>query len=212
MLSPKRKLSFDQLIKWIHKSSQANELCIIGIDGGGGSGKSTFAQRISEEIPSSQIVAMDHFYLTGEDSLFDHDAIGGNFDWQLLRDEVLLPLREGAQGSYKTRDWEDTGVREHVVVKPRGLVIVEGIYSIRKELEEFFDQKIWVECSAETRLNRGVKRDGESMRRTWVEDWMPREEKYMSSHHPADRCDLIISGETWPEKAVWCHNREKILV
>jgi uridine kinase len=77
MLSPKRKLSFDQLIKWIHKSSQANELCIIGIDGGGGSGKSTFAQRISEEIPSSQIVAMDHFYLTGEDSLFDHDAIGG---------------------------------------------------------------------------------------------------------------------------------------
>jgi uridine kinase len=109
MLSPKRKLSFDQLIKWIHKSSQANELCIIGIDGGGGSGKSTFAQRISEEIPSSQIVAMDHFYLTDEDSLFDHDAIGGNFDWQLLRDEVLLPLREGAQGSYKTRDWEDTG-------------------------------------------------------------------------------------------------------
>jgi uridine kinase len=42
---------------------------------------------------------------------------------------------------------------------------VEGIYSIRKELEEFFDQKIWVECSAETRLNRGVKRDGESMRK-----------------------------------------------
>jgi hypothetical protein len=64
----------------------------------------------------------------------------------------------------------------------------------------------------ETRLSRGIKRDGESMRQTWEEDWMPREEKYMSSHHPADRCDLIINGETWPEKGVWCHNREKILV
>jgi uridine kinase len=48
-----------------------------------------------------------------------------------------------------------------------GIVVVEGVYSIRKELVNLYDYKVFVDCSREICLDRGIKRDGETSRDMW---------------------------------------------
>jgi uridine kinase len=45
-----------------------------------------------------------------------------------------------------------------------GFVVVEGIYTTRKELWEQYDFRIWVNGPSSIRLSRGIARDGESVR------------------------------------------------
>jgi len=55
--------------------------------------------------------------------------------------------------------------------------------------------RVWVEAPAELRLARGVARDGEDARRTWVDVWMPSEDRYVERDDPVGCADLVISGE-----------------
>ena len=74
------------------------------------------------------------------------------------------------------------------------MIVIEGVYSLHKRLRNAHDYKIWVEAPHELRLERGIGRDGESSRRQWVKEWMPREEEYKESQRPQDIADLIIDG------------------
>ena len=79
-------------------------------------------------------------------------------------------------------------------VSPHGVVIVEGVYSSRRELASLYDLRIWVECPRELRLSRGLARDGETARKLWEEDWMPSEDRYLEEHRPLERADAVVSG------------------
>ena len=56
------------------------------------------------------------------------------------------------------------------------------------------DLRIWVDAPYETRLARGVARDGEESRRTWEEVWIPREERYVERDDPISAAHLIVDG------------------
>lgn len=47
---------------------------LIGIDGCGGSGKSTFAYKLKEELSNSTIVHKDDFYLSSSNILNTHPS------------------------------------------------------------------------------------------------------------------------------------------
>lgn len=55
--------SFKQLVDGINEISKKQSTLLIGIDGCGGSGKSTFADKIKEECSNVTIVHKDDFYL-----------------------------------------------------------------------------------------------------------------------------------------------------
>jgi len=74
-------------------------------------------------------------------------------------------------------------------------IIIEGVYSIRKELAIFYNLKIWVECSAQTRLKRGMERDGLKMKEQWENFWMKQEDEYVEKHKPHLYADIIVNGE-----------------
>jgi uridine kinase len=75
-----------------------------------------------------------------------------------------------------------------------GMVIVEGISSIRRELADFYDFKIWIECPADLRLARGIERDGENARPIWEDYWMPEENRYWANHKPFDSAHIVVDG------------------
>jgi uridine kinase len=64
----------------------------------------------------------------------------------------------------------------------------------RSELGDPWDLKIWVEAPYDLRLTRGIERDGEGMRSTWVEHWMPQEDRYVESQRPQERADVVVLG------------------
>ena len=142
-------------------------MLIIGIAGGTGSGKTTVVNQITEELKHEEVdvISQDSYYqdtshLSFEDRKkinFDHPK---SIDFELLA-EHLKKLRSGnniQQPVYSFKEHNRTG--ETIVIKPRKVVIVEGILILtHPEIRELFDIKIYVHADSDERLIRRLKRD-----------------------------------------------------
>jgi uridine kinase len=172
---------------------------LVAIDGPGGAGKSTLARVLKEHLKTLgwivAVVKHDDFYLPSDQRENQQTkAIGGDFDWERLRDQVLTPIREGQSAHYQRYDWETDVLAEWRTISDSDVVLVEGVYTMRCELAHLYDLKIWVECPRTIRLARGVARDGEAARAIWEQDWMPKEDDYVKTHLPHERADFSING------------------
>ena len=128
------------------------------------------------------------------ESMRGEETIGADFDWQRLRKQVLVPLANNEEGNYQRYDWCSDSLSEWHRVFIGGIVIIEGVYSTRNELADFYDFKIYVDCPSELRLKRGIERDGEAAMDMWEKIWMVAEDKYMNEHRPSERGDLVVEG------------------
>ena len=150
----------------------------VGVGGRGGAGKSTLAAR----IPGAQVVGTDEFW------------DGDGFDLGRLREEVFEPLLAGREARFASWNWAERRAGGEHAVAPRGVVVVEGVCALHRRFRDDYDVRVWVEAPYEVRLARGVARDGEAARRTWVERWMPSEERYVESDDPIACADVIVDG------------------
>ena len=73
------------------------------------------------------------------------------------------------------------------------IVIIEGMYTIRKELADKYYLKIWGDSPRDIRLSRGLERDGEEAREMWESNWMVSEDMYVKAPKPFERADLRVS-------------------
>jgi uridine kinase len=156
----------------------------VGIDGLGGAGKSTLAQRLADKIGCVRVVHVDDF------------ARPGVPGWEQARfeREVAQPLRSGREGRYQRWDWDsDTGAEWHTVPVD-SVVVVEGVSSTRAEVAVPWSLTVWVDTPPDVRLARGVERDGEALRAQWEQVWMPEEDAYIDAQSPHLRADLLVRG------------------
>jgi uridine kinase len=185
----------------INRNAAHHFVYIVGIDGLGGSGKSVLAHKISQRLElmhwTTLTVHNDDFYLPSarrNQLPASLKPIGGDFDWVRLRDQVLAPLRSGRIAKYVRYDWPSDALAEQHEVKPRGIILIEGVYCTRVELRDFYDFRIWVDCPSEVRLSRGLARDGKSIRSTWVNEWIPAEDRYYHEHRPRASAHAVVNG------------------
>src|SRR2546426_1430967 len=174
-----------RVLEAIRSRLEADRRCIlVAIDGRGGSGKSSLARFLARHIPDVTLVHTDDFARPG---------IPG-WDWPRFRRQVAEPLSRGELGRYQRYDWNEDRLAEWHDVPCTGVVIVEGVSSTRRELSVPWDLTVWVETPKDTRLARGVARDGEHMRSQWENVWEPEEDRYVQTQRPEERADLIVSG------------------
>jgi uridine kinase len=176
---------------------------LVSIDGPGGSGKSTLAAELARNLGGPAPVTLvegDDFYRprpAGQRLLLSpEDGYHQYFDWQRLRDQVLIPLTSGTAARYQRYDWPAgalaAGELRHV---PRsGVVIVEGVYTARPELAGYYDLTVWVDTPRETCLHRQGERGHDHGPGNWNERWRAAEEHYMAATQPASRLDLTVKG------------------
>ena len=189
--------SFEQLLITMENLQRKQSTLLIGVDGCGGSGKSTFAKEIAKLSSKITTIHMDDFYLSSNlriKGTSEEKPIGADFDWQRLRRQVLVPLANNEEGNYQRYDWCSDSLSEWHRIFSGGIVIIEGVYSTRKELSDFYNFKIFVDCPRELRLKRGIERDGETARDIWEKIWMVAEDKYMNEHRPSEKSDLVVDG------------------
>jgi uridine kinase len=77
---------------------------------------------------------------------------------------VLVPLSGGRGARYQRYDWPSDSLAEWREVASDRLVVVEGVYVLRRELRGYYEHRIWIEADRDVRLRRGLERDGEAAR------------------------------------------------
>ena len=162
----------------IAAATPARDFTFVGIGGRGGAGKSTLAA----QVPSAQVVSTDEFW------------DGAGFDLDRLRREVFEPLEDARVATYASWDWDAGRPGGERRVSPDGIVVVEGVCALHRMFRDAYDVRVWVEAPYDTRLARGVERDGEGARATWVERWMPMEDAYVELDDPVACAHLVVDG------------------
>jgi len=152
----------------------ASPVLVVGIAGGTGSGKTTFAESIQEKLGEEvSLISQDSYYrelthLSMADRAqtnFDHpDSI----DFELLREQIVQ-LQNG-QAIEKPIYNFSTYSREETTetVSPTRVILVEGIliFSV-PELRELLDIKVFIDTDADIRLLRRIERDINERGRTF---------------------------------------------
>ncbi|MEV7025964.1 AAA family ATPase [Kitasatospora sp. NPDC093558] len=170
---------------------------VIAIDGTGGSGKSTLAGAVAARIGGAVgIVRVDDFYRPLPDHEREQlDAEQGYhryFDWERLRDEVLIPLREGRTARYRVHDWTTGRLGAWREAAAGAVVIVEGVYSARPELAPFYHFTTYVDTPPDLCLQR-VRARGENSEE-WIRRWRAAEDHYVRTTWPQTRVGLLVRG------------------
>ena len=139
---------------------------IIGIAGGSGSGKSTFAARIKKAFPTQvSLVSCDNYYLPHDDlplkerAHLNYDAPEAlEFDLMVKHLEQLKNGQAALCPVYDfTRHTRSDKVTE---IKPRPIILIDGILIFHDEsLRNCMDLKIYVETDADERILRRARRD-----------------------------------------------------
>jgi uridine kinase len=187
----------------LEDSSRSKQPYIVAIDGPSAAGKSTLAEKIKKSCEKNvQVIHKDDFYLPSNiRDITNIDELGGDFDYKRLILQVLEPLSRCQSVKYQRYDWEADALSEWVDIKPNGIVIIEGCFSLRDELIPFFDFLIWVDAPKQVSMNRVAIRDSQGLgnMHLWMTKYRPNEELYISVMQPAKRANLIIDGAYFPE-------------
>lgn len=183
---------------------------VVGIAGGSGSGKTTFADKVVDRLRLQEITVlhMDSYYL--KDQLPDNYTKRGHpnfdhpnsFDWPLLR-EHLATLKTGAPIESPVYDFKTSSRTERTVtVKPSKVILFEGIFSlydpkIRDMLEIMCFLHVEADIRFTRRLHRDVQERGrslESVIEQYYETVRPMYQKYLEPQR--QYADFIVGEET----------------
>jgi hypothetical protein len=139
---------------------------------------------------------MDDFYLRPEQRTPERYAEpGGNVDYERFLEDVLVPVRDGIEFSYRPFDCRIWNLGETVQVSPHALNIVEGSYSFHPLLREFYDYKIFLDIGKEEQMRRIVRRNGEEKALEFRDRWIPLEELYFAKYNLHELCDYFWRTE-----------------
>jgi uridine kinase len=176
---------------------------LVAIDGPGGSGKSTLAAVLAARLRAAgpvTVVAGDDFYrpmaFDARLRLSPQEGYQQYFDWQRLRDQVLVPLAAGRSADYQRYDWPSGALAPDELhhIPRAGTVIVEGVYTARPELFCYYDLTVLVDTPRATCLRRIDERGHDHGPGNWTERWRAADEYYLTSTRASTRLDLVVSG------------------
>ncbi len=151
-----------------------NQIKIIGIAGGSGSGKTYFARELLQNIGADHcaLIYQDNFYID-QSSRFDFDGGSVNFDHPSALDfdllaEKLASLKKGLTTNIPIYDFATHSRLEETYAQgPKKIILVDGILIFHPEnVRKIFDEMIFFDTPQELRFQRRLDRDVHERGRT----------------------------------------------
>ena len=181
-----------------------NNILVIGIAGGTGSGKTTLMDNIIRKFGDVVTVLSHDNYYRRHDELTYEQRARINYDEPAALETDLMAahldqLRQGKSILCPVYDFTQHNRSDKTVeIVPKSVIIVEGILIFENEpLRNLMDIKIFVDTDADVRLCRRIKRDVEERGRTlesvltqYQTTVKPMHEKYVE---PSKRfADIVV--------------------
>ena len=183
-----------------------NNILVIGIAGGTGSGKTTLMKRLVERFGNDVTVLSHDNYYRRRDEMPFAERCKLNYDEPAALETDLMArhldaLRHGQAIDCPVYDFsQHNRSGETVRIEPKRVIIVEGILIFENAaLRQLMDIKIFVDTDADVRLCRRIRRDVRERGRTLesvIEQYQttvkPMHEKYVE---PSKRYAHIVVPE-----------------
>ncbi len=183
-----------------------NNILVIGIAGGTGSGKTTLMKNLIEEFSDVVTVLSHDNYYRRRDELTYEERCQINYDEPAALETDLMAyhldkLRHGESIHCPVYDFtQHNRSSETITIVPEKVIIVEGILIFENEaLRNLMDIRIFVDTDADVRLCRRIKRDVNKRGRTlesvlaqYQDTVKPMHEKYVE---PSKRHAHIVVPE-----------------
>jgi uridine kinase len=167
---------------------------IIAISGFGGSGKTTLADTLKQQLKDADIVTIDSFSSHEWRRNEDWD----NFDRERFAREILQPARANRFPlKYARIPWPGCVEDPAIWVDCVRYLIVEGCSIFHPDLLVHYDFKIWADCPLDVATERGMWRDRHVHKDEhddlWLDIWMPNEQDFFAKYRPDLAADISIS-------------------
>ncbi|WP_088229533.1 uridine kinase [Bacillus cereus] len=198
----------------------------VGVSGITASGKTTFANELAEEVKKRGVpvtrVSIDDFhnprairYTQGKESArgYYEDA----HDYTAFKERLLKPLGPNGNLQYETISHNlitDIPVQnEPLVALPNMVLIVDGTFLLKKDIEHLFDYKIFVDTDFEIARKRGSKRETEAFgsfekaEKMFLNRYHAACKMYIDEHNPIGCADVVFQNSDLGNPGVIFHER-----
>ncbi|AJT61805.2 nucleoside/nucleotide kinase family protein [Streptomyces chattanoogensis] len=187
---------------------------LVGIDGLTASGKTSFGHELAGWIHSAGRpvlrATLDDFKKPWKDRhLYDRESGEGYYrnayDYDAVKRLLLDPCRSQGEVSCALCSIDPLTQRDHSAVTtpvaPDAVLIVDGVFAFRPEINEYWDFRIWLDVDGELSVQRGADRDqdwagseAESIHRN---RYLVAERIYLKEVEPLKTMDVIIDNSVF---------------
>ncbi|MEL4358533.1 MULTISPECIES: cobalt ABC transporter [unclassified Luteococcus] len=155
------------------------------IDGGSGSGKTSFARRLQARwsqwsAEPVQLVSLDDCY-PGWQGLAEGS--------RMCATDILHPTSPG----YRRWDWERSQPANWVALDPALPLIVEGCGALSRESAPLAQLTVWLQLDQAERKRRALGRDGDGYA-PWWEVWAAQEAEHWRRNQPWRLATVLLNG------------------
>jgi uridine kinase len=198
---------------------------LVGISGIDASGKGFVTRRVAESLGARTAAISDsrnNLAVIGADGWlnlshvrFDRENPAGHFYKHAFRfdemfETLVLPLRRNREIDLQMDYTEEIAkdYRPHrYQFREIDIILVEGIFLLKRTLRDHFDLTCWVDCSFETALARAVKRCQEGLPppetiRAFRTIYFPAQQIHFERDAPQANADFILPNEENPIEAL----------
>lgn len=202
-----------QLARYVAASRLPHPLR-VAIDGRTGAGKTTIADELV--APLEQLrrivirVEIDDFHNPLSVRRGRQDAspwqqyYRDSYHLDAIRRELLLPLGPGGNCRYRRAIFDslhDTVIDEPpLLAAPGAVVLVDGVFLFRPELDDGWDVRIFIDVDAQHSLQRGPQRDrarvgsAKEAEARYQTTYIPGEDHYLASVETRRRADVVVDN------------------
>ena len=176
-----------QLIAALLDLCSEKERPIIAIDGPAGAGKTTLAHEIYLALSLKMSVTVIHM-----DDLYDgwDNALGA--DLSAILKYLVNQHQKSSSAQIKRYNWSTSSFGESENIEPADLLILEGVGSGDKSLQDDLAALIWIDIDPEIGVMRVIDRDGYQVEDE-MKKWLGTQQEYFSQHSTREKADFILT-------------------
>jgi uridine kinase len=217
----RKPMPLDRLISAIttrRREISPERALLVGISGIDASGKGFVTQRIAESLGARPAGVTDPGYnvavigadgwLNLPDVRFNRENPAAHFYEHAFRfdemfETLVLPLKQNRTIDLQMDYTEETATsyRKHrFQFRAIDVILLEGIFLLKKSLRQHFDLTCWVECSFQIALVRALERRQEGLPPSETVDafstiYFPAQQIHFERDAPLENTDLILRNE-----------------